>query len=368
MDPTHTAQTAGAGSDLASLIREQLLAMKEVFETALEAQQREYQRQQAENQAAIATLRLEIEALRLHSVTPAPAPQTTPTPRTAPPESTSKRSDRLPDPPPFTGKPKELPSFLAKLRYKLEGNTDRYPTPRSQFLYTLSRLEGDASTLVEPLMDVEIHSVEQLLCFLQTTYGDPNRKATALAKLDRLKQGNRSFISHFAEFRRLATDSGINETGLIMQLKRSLSDNLQHAMVGAEQPDTLTGYANLIAKYDNDLRYLKISKPTRSVPHRPDPNMMDIDSVDGYAPVGSAERQKRIKEGRCFKCGKKGHISPDCSVPIPRTRIHASSLSPKRGRSRTTRSSRSTATSRSVHHSSEKSSRLNHRSKDRSQD
>ncbi len=103
---TYTAQTTDAGSDLASLIREQLLAMKEVFETALEAQQREYQRQQAENQAAIATLRLEIEALRLHSVTPAPAPQTTPAPRTAPPESTSKRSDRLPDPPPFTVKPK----------------------------------------------------------------------------------------------------------------------------------------------------------------------------------------------------------------------------------------------------------------------
>ena len=50
---------------------------------------------------------------------------------------------------------------------------------------------------------------------------------------------------------------------------------------------------------------------------------MELDpGTRGYAPKDSAERQKRIKEGRCFKCGSKNYLSPNYSVPIP----HAGSV------------------------------------------
>jgi Retrotransposon gag protein/Zinc knuckle len=286
------------------------------------------------------------------------------------PVSASSRSDKLPDPPVFTGKRHELPEFLSKLQYKLEGNADRFPTSRSQFLYANSRLGGDAASLVRPLLDRDIDSLPQLLLFLESTYGDPNRQDTALAKLGNLRQGKEGFLPFFARFRRYASESGLNEIGLIMQLKRSLSDDLRRAMIGVKTPSSLTDYANLISTYDNDLRYLPSrssasrSSPTRSYasaasPARSnrskDPDAMDLDKIEkGYAPVGSKERQRRIREGRCFKCGSKGHISPDCSAPVPRSRLASASVSPSRGRSPPTKSSR--RSSRSPSESPSKSS------------
>ncbi|OCK72636.1 hypothetical protein K432DRAFT_316218, partial [Lepidopterella palustris CBS 459.81] len=92
-------------------------------------------------------------------------------------------SDRLPDPPIFTGKRKNLPTFLTKLQYKLEGNADRYPTERARLLYVHLRLEGDVVILINLLMDRDIHT--------------------------------KNFFVHFAEFRKLAADTGLNEIGLI---------------------------------------------------------------------------------------------------------------------------------------------------------
>ncbi|OCK72992.1 hypothetical protein K432DRAFT_314103, partial [Lepidopterella palustris CBS 459.81] len=92
-------------------------------------------------------------------------------------------SDRLPDPPIFTRKQKNLPTFLTKLQYKLKGNTNQYLTKRARLLYAHLRLEGDVIILVNPLMDRDIYT--------------------------------KSFFIHFAKFRKLAADTRLNKIGLI---------------------------------------------------------------------------------------------------------------------------------------------------------
>lgn len=264
-----------------------------------------------------------------------PARITTPTTPT-----TKPRTDRLPDPPLFNGRRKDLPAFIRKLRYKLEGNADRYPDERSRLLYAHSRLEKDAVSLIDPLMDDDICDVDQLIAFLEATYGDPNRELTALSRLSKLKQGKRSFTSHFAEFRRLAADTGLNEIGLIASLRSSLSTELQRAMVGEKLPRDLNTYANLVATYDNNLRFLPEQTRSNKMVYM-HPDAMEID-VGNYAPLGSKERQKRITEGRCFKCNEKGHISRNCSVPMPQIRASSthSHLSFKQKQSLRTRRNR----------------------------
>ena len=121
------------------------------------------------------------------------------------------KSERLPDPPAFSGKKKDLPLFITKLRYKLKGNSDRFPDEESRLIYAHSRLEHDPATLVDPLMSKDISTVEQLIEFLKATYGDPNRELTAWSRLDNMKQGKKNFLSHFAEFRRLVADTNLNE-------------------------------------------------------------------------------------------------------------------------------------------------------------
>ena len=302
-------------------------------------------------------LRQELEILKassapepttsLASQTP-PSPVTPPTPA-QPCTPAPLRSERLPDPPTFTGKRKDLPLFITKLRYKLRGNADRYPDEQAKLIYAHSRLERDPATLVDPLMDSDIKNVDQLILFLQATYGDPNKELSAWSRLDSLKQGKKSFVSHFAEFRRLIADTGLNEAAQINQLRRSLSDELRQAMVGVEIPSQLNDYANKIALYDNDLRYLPTKRsyrheaPRRENHHR-DPDAMEIDTTN-YAPLGSAERQKRIKDGSCFKCGKKGHISRDCSVPLPQIRARSSSPKTNAAPIRQNRRRRQTSTS-----------------------
>lgn len=253
-------------------------------------------------------------------------------PTTRNPSDPVAKSDRLPDPPLFNGKRKDLPSFLRKLRYKLEGNADRFPSERSQLLYAHSRLDRDVTALIDSLMDKDIVNLDQFVAFLQATYGDPNKELTALSRLNTLRQGRRSFTSHFAEFRRIASDTGLNEIGLIAALRNSLSTELQRAMVGESLPNDLNAYANLIATYDNNMRFLPVQTPIRprtSAVAIKDPDAMEIDS--NYAPIGSKEREDRRKKGQCFKCGKHGHISRNCSVPLPQVR--ASSAASTRQRS-----------------------------------
>jgi hypothetical protein len=286
---------------------------------------RKLEEQEARHQKEIELLTQRLEQLSTPAgTTSPPSPPLATDPRSSSPTNKASLSERLPDPPAFTGKSKDLRSFLVKLRAKLEINQDRFPTPRSQFLYACSLLGGDAARIAEPLFDKDICSLEQLVAFLEASYGDPNRRAAAQAKLTKFKQKG-SFYAHFSEFRRLSADAGFNESALVTQLKNSLSEPLQRAMVGQVIPDSLNEYANLIARFDNDLRYLPKHKsyatPTpRPSQSYPDPDAMEIDSAtSSYAPKGSAERQRRIREGRCFKCGSKNHISPDCKAPIPRS-------------------------------------------------
>lgn len=115
------------------------------------------------------------------------------------------------------------------------------------------------------------------------------------------------------------------------QLLDSLEGNLRRSLIGFQIPERLTEAADVINRYYTDLTRLapdslrgsdyvpyRANRPT--IPRR-DPDAMDLDSATtGYAPKGSEERRRRKKKGLCFKCGSRGHISPNCSVPMPTQR------------------------------------------------
>jgi hypothetical protein len=108
-------------------------------------------------------------------------------------------------------------------------------------------------------MDTDISNVDQFVAFLEATYSNLNKEMTALSKLNNLKQGKRSFTTHFAEFWRLAANTGLNEIGLIASLHYSLSLELQRAIVSKALLNNLNTYANLIATYNNNMCFLPVA-------------------------------------------------------------------------------------------------------------
>src|SRR6478735_1283743 len=269
-------------------------------------------------------------------------------------------SDRLPDPPMFTGKRKDLPLFISRLRMKLEGNADRYPTKCAKLIYAHSRLDYDPATLADLLIGSDIATVEKLIAFLRATYDDPNRTLSAWSKLNNLKQGKRPFLSHFAEFRRLVADTNLNKEAQINALRRSLSNDLRRAMVGAKIPSDINEYANLIAQYDNDLRYLptrpthrsnytyKVTTPRQQL----DPDAMEIDTLS-RATLSEQKKDQYRRKGLCFTCSAHGHIARECTkktqiqtmdqwgslsrrAPSPRSDVSSDTSSRSSSRSRST--------------------------------
>ncbi|KAF1982146.1 hypothetical protein K402DRAFT_309803, partial [Aulographum hederae CBS 113979] len=65
-------------------------------------------------------------------------------------------SKKLPDPEPFTGKYKELPTFLRKMSIKLKANANRFLDQRRAFLYFVSRIPEDAMKTLDPVLDKEV--------------------------------------------------------------------------------------------------------------------------------------------------------------------------------------------------------------------
>jgi hypothetical protein len=326
-------ETSASAPDYTQMILEQLQQIR----LSNEDLQSRLARQESAHMKQLDALKQDFEA-RFASFVPAmtvssdnggnPGEQPVPTSSSSPldPKSVSGRSqlsERLPDPPMFTGKKKDLSLFLTKLRLKLRGNADRFPDEASRVIYAHSRLDADPATLINPLMESDITSVDKMIQFLEATYGDPNKELTAWSRLDNLKQGKKNFTSHFANFRHIIADANLNESAQISQLRRTLSDNIREKMAGVEIPDTLDGYANLIQRYDNDLRYLPSGRSVVSSKTTRYPVEMEIDAAgsSAYAPKHSAERQKRVKEGRCFKCGEKGHISTHCPSD-PKSKQH----------------------------------------------
>ncbi len=258
-----------------------------------------------------------------------------PPPLPVDPVSASK-SEKFPDPPMFNGTRKELRPFITKLRLKLERNADRFPTDADKVSYGISRLEGDAAITIDPFYrNGTLPNLSTLISLLEMTYDDVSRKYTALTKLEACRQKNREFTSFYSEFLALMGELNWNEDAKIAALRRAISNEVRGQLVGRELPPTLSGFASLCQRIDEDLRLNQASRykspnaqrtmtprnatttnqpvaPARDSLPAGDPMDLDAASAQQYAPAGSDERKKRTTEGKCFGCGKKGHLHRDC--------------------------------------------------------
>ena len=186
---TRAEQTAREHLAATETIDENRITMQE-----LEDQVRGYEAGTEELRTQLRTANITIQNLNRLAALGQPAPI----------EPLPRLSEKLPNPPVFSGENKEeYESFVDKLRLKLTGNHDRYPTDQNKVDYAVSRLEGKAHDLIRPHLQggrVTFATLDALVAHLDAAYSDPNKAITATQHLQKLRQGKRSFSEYYAEF------------------------------------------------------------------------------------------------------------------------------------------------------------------------
>ena len=293
----------------------------------------------------------------------------------------ARLSPSHPHPKEFSGDRLELPKFIAQLQLKLSINADHYPTKAAEIAYSVSRLEGDAMAQAMALRFnkatrvFEFEEIQDFITFLETAFGDPDKKGTAQRELRKVTQRNREFSVYLTEFMRHASETGYNDEATKQILKEGLSSEMKTLLVSiTDEPDRLQDLITLLQRMDIRMRAniashakLPYSRPwepkytSKKTPasstsswspspvYTPSPASVvssigpsDSASNDGSAmdlsqarrgPLSPEEKERLDKLGlcryckkpghqlnkcpqfKCYNCGKAGHAAASCREP-----------------------------------------------------
>lgn len=268
---------------------------------------------------------------------------------------------QLPHPEYFDGKDRLAygpwrTAMQAKLQ--LEGRTIGDST--AQFYYIHSRLKDRALQMVSAFVDqcrqVNRYEPDEFIDYLSTIYDDPNKAEKALRELHSLKQAkNASFARFLPLFEKALAEAG----GLqwphsvrINHLYNALAPDLKRALVTVQLPDEFPAYVRQIQDISSRLEGLERPGSTGNRSKKPSSSANDnaMEWEPTTTTVGSSalqqanaalkgkrakwvsreEMQKRRKENRCLRCGRKGCKPEKCPLlpakppESPSTRVNSS--------------------------------------------
>jgi hypothetical protein len=166
-----------------------------------------------------------------------------------------------PDPEKFTGEDcSKLRSFVALLRLRLIDCPGEFPNEQSKLRYAFSRLEGAAfEQLIHLVKDdrMNLGDCEAFVTSLEEAYGDPDYVNTAKRALAKLHQGNRDFVTYYAEFQCLIVVLNWNDTAKCAALHRGLCEELKDILSTQDLPKDWSRYVTLVKKRDMPYRARK---------------------------------------------------------------------------------------------------------------
>jgi hypothetical protein len=105
---------------------------------------------------------------------------------------------------------------------------------------------------------VNLANFEAFVTSLEEAYGDPNRVNTAERALAKLRQGNRDFVTYYAEFQRLIAHLNWNDAVKHVALHRGLCEELKDILSIQDLPEDWSCYVVLVKKWDMQYRVCKV--------------------------------------------------------------------------------------------------------------
>ena len=236
----------------------------------------------------------------------------------------------------FTGKRTDLQRFLQDTFVFLTINKEHYNTDDKKIAFIMSfMMDGDAALWKQEFIskviqdsiaagnEITFGMYKSFIESLEKSFLPYDAPGDALDAMKHLQMGEGSFEEHLAKFKLLVSQSGLDKSAVVADLFREMLPlGLQRPILLSEKPPvTLQEWYDKANTFYGNWRktqqVLGQGKPietkketprkTFSFPRRErDPNAMDIDRLT------TEERTLLMKEGKCFKCRKQGHLSRDC--------------------------------------------------------
>jgi hypothetical protein len=186
-------------------------------------------------------------------------------------------------------------------------------------------------------------TAEQLIKDISSTFAEVEQQTKHTAVLENLRQGNSSVDEYNSAFNRLRNATEFNDQALVAYYIKGLRGSIATALALSEAPPkTLDEWQPRAAKYEiiqqtynKGNQYKKfyypdmfqtksghhIALPTSSKQWTPSNYQnntymgepMDVDAMKTrFKKLTDKERQEYMREGKCFRCRQKGHMSRNC--------------------------------------------------------
>ena len=236
----------------------------------------------------------------------------------------------------LTGKRTDLQRFLQDTFIFLMINKEHYNNNDKKIAFVMSFMTDRDATLWKQEFigkvirdsvargdNISFGSYKKFIKSLEKLFAPYDMPGDALDAIKHLWMGEGSFEEHLAKFKLLMSQSGLNKSAAVVDLFReTLPYGLQRPILLSENPlTTLQGWYDKANTFHGNWRKSqwllsqgKTNEAKKKTPkktftflkHEQNPNAMDINRLT------TEERTLLMKEGKCFKCQKQGHLSKDC--------------------------------------------------------
>lgn len=226
-----------------------------------------------------------------------------------------------------------------------------------KFMFIYAALDGEAvkmvSTTAKILSETKTGDGLSFLAYLNSVFGDPNKKARAQQQLYNLKQKEREpFAAFLPKFETILATAGwasYADDQKISLLKNALSKEIRATLIGRTLPEKWSEFISLILTISSEIVALNqqflspVAYQPKQKHQQPGFSSMDWEPVKSLV-AGTRQRESvkhaswvkketlefRKKKGLCVRCGNKGHIAPNCQFlpPLrPNTHVNTSRTS-----------------------------------------